>query len=945
MTGNFTKILFLHLLVSITFGQVLFKEDFADTTDANVKMLTDSLNYKFHTETAGSIEIKDYDSGVIFKLDDNIADGSTYEKIYVSFCLKNLSQSVKEKFAGLVFYNNSQEIFGLGNDYFSENYSFWKTGGDGVNLGQSPVRVDSDIHKIVMEIKFNPAGPEEIKIAFDPFCNRSMERQPQHIWCETEYEFTFDEFRLRCGNTDCVWQFDEVIIGTEWQDVTASDDDPGAYIQTIKSNMSAYADSETIDDGVYRFWQKYGDAGKAAKSFVMQKDYISMGPIDSGLDIEPAFATIGDKRYVYLDIDSETDLYGTGEVTGGLIRNGYKIVLFNKDCYSYNKPDQLYQSHPWVLGVRQDGTAFGVIFDSTWKSELDLRSGILFSVPSDALAFPVIIIDGKSPQEVLLRLAKLTGTMQMPPKWSLGYQQCRYSYYPEARVREIVDCFRAKQIPCDVIWFDIDYMDGFRIFTFNEKDFPDPEATNDYLHSMGFKSVWMIDPGVKNDPNYFVYQSGTTQDAWVKDASGGYFVGPVWPGDCVFPDFTVPAVRTWWAKLYKDFMAKGIDGVWNDMNEPSVFEDALQGTMAEDAVHAGGQDLLPGRHIQYHNVYGLLMVKASREGILDANPDKRPFVLSRANFLGGHKYAATWTGDNVATWDHMKMSIPMSLNLSMSGQPFNGPDIGGFVGNATADLWAHWISVGAYFPFSRAHSAKGTKDQEPWSFGIATENAARTALEQRYRLMPYLYTLFRQANQTGMPVMRPVFFADPADISLRNEQQAFLLGTDLMIIPQWAKDVKLPDSKWRDISITSCPKDAYQCQLKVKAGAILPVGPVVQTTEQLNMDSALSLIIVPDASGNAAGSLYEDEGDGFGYMDNEYRVSSFKAVTNSDGTMTVNVEQSGKFAAEKRLVSVTVYTDKGVYHSFGDICKGVKVFLTGQIENPDIRYEEEDWSM
>ena len=940
-----TKLFFLHLLVSITFGQILFKEDFANTSDANVKLLADSLNYKFNSETGCSIEVKDYDAGVCFKLDDGIGDGTKFDTIYISFCLKNMSPSVKEKFAGLVFYNDSQEVFGLGNDYFSENYSFWKTGGDGVSLGISPIRVDNDVHKIVMKIQYDSVGQEIIKIALDPFCNRSMQRQPEHIWSQTEYEFSFDEMRLRCGNNDCTWQFDEIVIGTEWEDVAPSDNNPGAYIQSIKSEMKSYSDSETISDRVYRFWQNYGDSSKAAKSFVLQEDCISMGPVDSELDITPSFATVGDRRYVYLDIDSETDLYGTGEVTGGLMRNGYKIVLFNKDCYAYNKADQLYQSHPWVLGLRKDGTAFGVIFDTTWKSELDLRSGVLFSVPSDSLAFPVIIINGKSPQEVLLRLASLTGTMPMPPKWSLGYQQCRYSYYPEARVREIVDCFRAKQIPCDVIWFDIDYMDGFRIFTFDKNHFPDPKATNDYLHSMGFKSVWMIDPGVKNDPNYFVHQSGTKEDVWVKDAKGGNFVGPVWPGDCVFPDYTNPAVRLWWSKLYKDFMAKGVDGVWNDMNEPSVFEDKLEGTMAVDALHAGGGDLLPGKHIQYHNVYGLLMVKASREGIQKANPDKRPFILSRSNFLGGHKYAATWTGDNVATWDHMKMSIPMSLNLSLSGQPFNGPDIGGFVGDATAELWAHWISVGAYFPFSRAHSAKGTEDQEPWSFGSETEDAARMALQRRYRLMPYLYTLFRQANQTGMPVMRPIFFADPADISLRNEQQAFLLGDNLMIVPRWAKDVKLPDSKWKEISLVGYENDGYQCDLKLRPGAILPVGPVAQTTEQLTMDSPLSLIIVPDASGNASGVLYEDAGDGYGYMDNEFRVSTFKANTLDDDTMMISVKQEGKLAAQKRLISVTVYTDNGVFHSFGDICDGIKVHLTDKIENPDIRFEEEDWSM
>lgn len=693
--------------------------------------------------------------------------------------------------------------------------------------------------------------------------------------------------------------------------------------------------SEMIGEAIARFWPSGVDHAAVPASLVLEKPRKSIGAVPADWLLKPQFGTLGDQRYAYLAIPSEVDLYGTGEVTGSLLRNGYKIILSNKDNYGYGKPDQLYQSHPWVLGVRPDGSAFGVIFDCTWISQLDLRAGILFTTSAQAQDFPVIMIEGTDPQEVMVKLASLTGTMPMPPRWAIGYQQCRYSYNPDARVREVVDTFREKRIPCDVLWFDIDYMDGFRVFTFDPQQFPDPKSTNNYLHTLGFKSVWMIDPGVKYDPGYFVYDSGTRSDVWVRDATGKPYVGPVWPGDCVFPDFTCPTVRTWWAGLYKKFMLMGIDGVWNDMNEPAVFKDETNMTMPMDNRHRGGGELKAGTHEQYHNVFGLLMVKASREGILETSPTKRPFVLSRSNFLGGHRYAATWTGDNEACWKHLKWSVPMSLNLSLSGQPFNGPDIGGFVGNATPDLWAHWISMGAFFPFSRAHSAKGTDDQEPWSFGAKTESAARVALQRRYRLMPYLYTTFRTAHEKGLPIMRPVFFADPADMSLRMEDQAFLIGSDLMVIPRWAESLQLPTGTWRSISLLGedARTDPYQCDLKVRGGAIVPVGPVVQTTEEISRRLPLMLIVVLDGRGQAEGTLYEDAGDGYGYQEGKFCLSRFKASKEGREIMVRCEDQDGRQAFQKRLVTVAVIDADGVRYGFGDIIQGVKVNADSSAEN------------
>lgn len=644
-------------------------------------------------------------------------------------------------------------------------------------------------------------------------------------------------------------------------------------------------------------------------------------------DITPVFERRDGKTRVRVAVPPDTDLYGTGEVTGPLRRNGRSIKLWNTDNFGYADDDgrRLYQSHPWVLGVRKNGTAFGVLFDTTWRAELTTGDAIEFV--SDGPPFPVIVIDDTGPQAVMKKLAHLIGTMPMPPRWALGYQQSRWSYFPDSEALRIADEFRKRRIPADVLWMDIDYMDGFRVFTFSPKHFPDPKRFNADLRARGFHNVWMIDPGVKSDPSYTVYDSGTTQDVWVKDAKGGNYQGEVWPGMTVFPDFTRPRTRQWWSGLYRDFMAQGIDGVWNDMNEPAVFN-VPDHTMPVDNQHRGGGELAPGPHLQYHNVYGLLMVQATREGIMAANPDRRPFVLTRSNFLGGQRYAATWTGDNTSSWEHLKLSIPMSINLGLSGQPFSGPDVGGFGGEVEADLWAHWIAVGAFYPFSRGHAIKDGPRKEPWAFGPKVEKTARIAIERRYRLLPYLYTLFHEASLTGVPVMQPVFFADPRDLALRGEEQAFLLGSDLLVVPRWAQEPKLPSGIWRKFSLVDGDaNDPYQAELKLRGGAILPLGRIVQHTGEESLDP-LTLLVSLDDKGVAEGQLYEDAGEGYGYQKGDYRLTTYRAEVR-DGAAHVTIARGeGARARPKRDVVVQVLTDAGMFSAKGEETSGVVVPLS-----------------
>lgn len=476
--------------------------------------------------------------------------------------------------------------------------------------------------------------------------------------------------------------------------------------------------AERLGKGIYRFYASVEVQKSAAPSLALQRPLVGT-PLDfKSAPDQPAFGTAADSRFsARISVPPDTDLYGTGETAGPLRRNGKVTECWDSDIPGYSeKNPSLYQSHPWVLAVRKDGTAFGVLADTTYRCRIDLTKDIEFD--AEGPQFPVIVIDRKTPQAVLEGLADLTGHMNLPPLWALGYHQCRWSYMSADEALSVAQEFRKRHIPIDTMWFDIDYMNGFRNFTFNPKTFPDPKDLNAKLASLGFHNVWMIDAAVKKDPGYSVYDSGEAKDVYIKTAAGQDFVGPVWPGDCVFPDFTRPETRAWWSDLYKPFVAQGVTGVWNDMNEPSVFNVPTK-TVPEDAQHRGGGGLRPGPHTEYHNVFGMLEAKGTYDGMLAANPSKRPFVLTRAGYIGYQRFAATWTGDNESSWTDLGNGISMVLNLGLSGQPFSGPDIPGFGQNGPKDeaerttFFSRWWGLGSMLPFSRGHSAKGTERKEP----------------------------------------------------------------------------------------------------------------------------------------------------------------------------------------------------------------------------------------
>ena len=664
--------------------------------------------------------------------------------------------------------------------------------------------------------------------------------------------------------------------------------------------------------GVAVFYPAQYDASAHAPSPIFERELYPIGEVPADWKIRPVYSQSGKEQVVTLHVGEDADLYGGGEVWGSLRRNGKTIEFWNMDnpYYHVDNGTHLYQSHPWIMGLRPDGSAFGIIADNTWRGKMTSDKEVVFT--SLGPAFRVVVIEKESPKALMQALVDLTGNMELPPMWALGYQQCRFSYYPDTRVKEIADTLRYHQIPSDVIWMDIHYMDKFKIFTFDPKGFSNPKELNDYLHSKNFKSVYMIDPGIKVEKGFWLDDEGTAKDYWVRKADGTPYIGKVWPGPCHFPDFTRPDVRRWWSTLYVPFMAQGVDGVWNDMNEPAI-GDGPEVSMPKDNIHRGGEGMAEGPHLRFHNVYGFNMVRASRDGLLLANPNKRPFVLSRSNFLGGHRYAATWTGDNKSTWAQFEASVPMSLTLGLSGQPFNGPDIGGFVGSTHANLLAHWTALGVYFPFVRNHTTENSVAQEPWAFDQQTLDICRTAINRRYRLMPYIYTLFEEASINGMPVMRPAFMIDAKNPAFRTEEKAFMLGGDLYIIPRWAPEVALPEGNWNILKLED-HDDGVQPYVAQRPGSIIPMANLYQNTTELRTDS-LTLLVNPDAEGKAVGTLYEDARDGFEYRDGHFARYELKAETVGKKLNVTIRKIEGKDEAKPRVLRVGYVTDQKITYS------------------------------
>lgn len=580
--------------------------------------------------------------------------------------------------------------------------------------------------------------------------------------------------------------------------------------------------------------------------------------------------------------------YGLGEKTGALDKKGERYEMWNSDVYAPHVPEieALYQSIP-LLVVHEEDYTYGLFLDNPGRTFFDMRSNTdSFLMQTETGSMDYYFIPGPDMKGVVSRYTSLTGRMELPPHWALGYHQSRYSYMSQEEVLELARTFRAKQIPCDAIYLDIHYMEGYRVFTFDPERFPDPKGMIAELKKLGIRIVPIVDPGVKLDMNYPVFKEGTMNGYFCLKPDGQPFVGPVWPGMSVFPDFTEDRASEWWGDLHRFYTEMGIEGIWNDMNEPAVFNPSM--TMDLDTMHGNNGE--PVSHGEIHNLYGLLMSKATAEGMKRNLNGHRPFVLTRAGYAGIQRYAAVWTGDNRSFWEHMAMSMPMVLNLGLSGVAFAGPDIGGFAHHASGELLVRWTQMGALFPYCRNHSELRSIRQEPWCFGPEAEEICREYIGLRYRLLPLIYSVFREASETGLPVIRPLVLEYPEDSNVTNLCDQFLLGEQLLAAPVYrpgttCRAVYLPAGTWIDYwsgqryeggrhILAEAPLE--RLPLYVKAGAIVPHQPVVESTA---LEAQRELMINVYCSGDESTGhfeLYEDDGLTLDYEAGAYSLRRFR---------------------------------------------------------------------
>jgi alpha-glucosidase len=618
--------------------------------------------------------------------------------------------------------------------------------------------------------------------------------------------------------------------------------------------------------------------------------------------------------------------FGIGEEPFPLDRTGSILTMWNTDAgYRAGQATPIYSSIPFYVAVHQ-GRAYGLFYDDSYKSEFDfgarLRSSVGFTADGGELRF--YVFPGPAVESVLAEYTRLTGRTPLPPEWALGFQQSRWGYVPDSELFRITHEFRSRGIPCDVLYLDIDYMDGYRLFTWSPQRFPDPRRMLADLRRQGMKVTTIVDVGVKVDSGYDVYRQLLAANGAVTWPDGSPYVGNVWPGRTIFPDFSLRRTRTWWGEMNNRLWDAGIAGIWNDMNEPANF---FGGTLPDVAMLGAGER--EGSHLEYHNVYALLEARATYEGWRRLQPDRRPFIVTRAGFSGLQRYTSIWTGDNSADWEHLGLAIQMTLGLGISGVPFAGADIGGFAGAPDAELFSRFLEAATFLPFYRTHSEFSAPGREPWAFGPVHTNHNREMIRLRYRLLPQLYTAFHQHARDGRPVARPLVYEFQGDTAVYRIDDEFLFGDHLLVAPvtrqgQDARPVYLPAGRWyrypsdsaydggRTLTASAPRVNPWArddsnfvrgVPLFVQAGAVIPMQAVQQYVGERHLDT-LELHVWD--GGSLTSELYEDAGEGFGYQQGAFRLTQFRTAADV-GALQVTLTQSGHYDGAASVFQVVVH--------------------------------------
>ncbi|MEM7659386.1 MAG: glycoside hydrolase family 31 protein [Bacteroidota bacterium] len=605
---------------------------------------------------------------------------------------------------------------------------------------------------------------------------------------------------------------------------------------------------------------------------------------ERGFHWEPFQERGGNIVYCNKKIQKQESFFGLGDKSSRLNLRGMRYETWGSDAHGFEQTrDPLYKNIPFFLGLHS-GIGYGIFFDNSFRTRFDFghdRGDVctFWSIGGDMNYY---FFYGPELTKVVESYAKLTGVPELPPKWSLGYHQSKWSYFPEKEVKAIAQEMREHQIPCDAIHLDIDYMNGYRCFTWDESRFSDPKRFVSEMEIDGFKTVTILDPGIKIDREYEVYQTGIEGGHFCRRADGPLLRGEVWPGVCHFPDFTNPAAREWWADLIAEFSQSGVHGIWNDMNEPALLD---IGTFPDDTRHAYDGHLCS--HRKAHNVYGMQMARASYHGMKKGMFPRRPFALTRSGYAGLQRYAAVWTGDNLSSWEHLWIASIQVQRLSISGVSFAGSDVGGFIGDSNGELLARWMQLSVLHPFFRNHASGEFISQEPWAFGEPYTSAIRKAIQLRYQLLPYLYTVFWRHTQSGTPMIRPLCFLDQENPETYYRMEEFSLGNDLLACPISApmaegRLIYLPKGDWYNYWTDELVAGRQECwvdapldrfPLFVRAGAVLPHYPAMQFTNQEVIES-LDLHVYY-VVGTQSSELYEDTGDFYDYQQGNFHIRVF----------------------------------------------------------------------
>ncbi|ANW94923.1 glycosyl hydrolase [Wenyingzhuangia fucanilytica] len=609
--------------------------------------------------------------------------------------------------------------------------------------------------------------------------------------------------------------------------------------------------------------------------------------------------------------------YGLGDKPEHTNLKGKRFQNWATDSYAFGRnTDPIYKAIPFYTAI-QNKKAYGVFFDNSFRSHFDFCSERrnVTSFWAEGGEMNYYFIYGPKMQDVVASYTNLTGAPELPPLWALGYHQCKWSYYPESNVKEITQKFRDLQIPCDAIYLDIDYMEGFRCFTWSKEYFPEPKRMVKELADDGFKTVVIIDPGIKIDMEYDVFREGLEKDYFCRRADGPYMKGKVWPGECYFPDFTKPEVREWWATLFQGLIEDiGVKGVWNDMNEPAVM-DVPGKSFPDDVRH--DYDGNPCSHRKAHNIYGMQMAKATYKGLKKYNYPLRPFVITRSAYSGTQRYTSTWLGDNVATWEHLWIANVQAQRMAMSGFSFVGSDIGGFAQQPNGELYARWIQLGIFHPFCRTHSSGDHGDQEPWTFGQEITDVVRKFIEIRYQLLPYLYTSFYKYIEEGIPMLKSLVLFDQEDAQTHHRTDEFLAGEHILACPIGEPNAKgrrmyIPRGNWynywnhemveggREMWVDA---DIDSMPVFVKEGAIIPKYPIQQYVGEKNIDQLT--LDVYYKSGKEESSVYEDANDGYDYTKGRFSLRHF-TVNGKEDKLTIKQHKSGTFITEYETFKINL---------------------------------------